>query len=247
MQASTRRRTRTPPTITGVSAKRGKPKSGRGLPETAATKEAVRTGRGFEAAIEAGVVPPPGYLWVNKFLAGAPSEWLPGLPHAAATLKDRLDTAGWLTRLANQVKAREGLGGTAAEVTLFWSSYTTGLAGITFSAAHEFLDEQAELAGRVDALIAEEPARAATKPWLPDTDLRTTVLAEAVREGLRSKEAVFKRGKFLGGQGEAEWDANLPSKTLGAFWMLLEQECNNYLQMPAYGLFDPKADASTGE
>jgi hypothetical protein len=226
-----------------VPNQRRKPAAKRGLPESAATKEALRTGHGFEAAIEAGLVPPPGYLWVNKFLAGAPGEWLPGLPHAATTLKDQLDTAGWLTRLANQVKARENLGGTAAEVTLFWNSYTTGLAGITLSATHEFLDEQADLAARVDAHIASNPALASTKPWIPDTEVRTTVLAEAVRQGLGSKEVVFKRGKFLGDEGEAEWDASLPSKTLGAFWMLLEQECNNYLAMPAYGLFDPKAKA----
>jgi hypothetical protein len=213
--------------------------SARRLRQPEAIAEAAKDGEAFEVAISAGNVPPPGYLWVNKFLAGDPAEWLPGLPHAASTLREPFDTAGWLTRTANEVKAREGLGGKAPEVELLWRSFTTGLAGTLFSATYEFLDEQAELAARLDALIDAQPALTATKKWFPDTELHVSVLAESVREGLAAKEVVFGRGKYLGTDGAAEfrWDAGLPSKTLGAFWMLLEQECNNYLQIPTYGLF----------
>lgn len=174
-------------------------------------------GDAFKVAIKRGVVPPPGWMFTNRFLNGSPCFWAEELCEQIPQDTDAAGLVDSLKLLVELLQRFERDGASLPEWLAAEEAITLNLTALLMALANQVADQHQTV--MVEKWGSGELAEMA---WIPGMDTGRWLLCEKIREKAKGAEV----GARFGQQWRAATEEH-PSEMLrgveGAIWLAVKE------------------------
>ena len=174
-------------------------------------------GDAFKMAIERGVVPPPSWMFTNRFLNGSPCLWADELCEQIPQDTDAAALSRSLDLLVELLQRFEHHGAALPEWLAAEEAITLNLTAFLMALAGRVADQHQ--AAMVEKWGAGKPADMA---WLPGMDGGLWALCEKIRETAKGAE-VWARFNRQGRVATEEHPSEMLQAVEGAIWLAVKE------------------------